>query len=107
MLNWSAACVVLALVPAASSCTAAAPATHTVTVENMAFNPASLTVKRGDRIVWVNKDLFPHTATAARKGFDSGEIAAQSSWTYVADGSGEYAYLCSYHPTMKATLVVR
>ena len=81
--------------------------THTVTVENMQFSPASLTVSPGDRIVWVNQDLFPHTATADSKAFDSRDIAAGASWTYVAVRSGEYAYSCTFHPTMKGRLVVR
>jgi plastocyanin len=79
---------------------------HTVTIENMQFNPQELTVHHGDRIVWVNKDLFPHTATAA-KVFDSGSIAANGSWSYVAAKSGEYAYGCTFHPTMKAKLTVQ
>jgi plastocyanin len=79
---------------------------HTVTIENMQFNPQELTVHQGDRIVWVNKDLFPHTATAA-KVFDSGSIAANGSWSYVAAKSGEYAYGCTFHPTMKAKLTVQ
>jgi plastocyanin len=77
---------------------------HTVTIENMQFNPPALTVHQGDRIVWVNKDLFTHTATAP-KVFDSGSIAAGASWTYVADKSGEYAYGCTFHPTMKAKII--
>jgi plastocyanin len=85
----------------------AAPKTYTVTVENLVFNPPSLTVRRADRIVWVNKDLFPHTVTAASKAFDSRSIAANASWTYVADKPGEYAYSCTFHPTMKGKLIVR
>lgn len=49
--------------------------THIVTIEGLRFNPPSLTVDRGDRIVWVNKDLFPHTVTAEGKDFDSHDIA--------------------------------
>ena len=79
---------------------------HTVTIEGMQFNPQELIVHQGDRIVWVNKDLFPHTATAA-KVFDSGSIAANGSWSYVATKSGEYAYGCTFHPTMKAKLTVQ
>ncbi len=85
----------------------AAPKMHVVTVENMQFSPQSLTVGRADRIVWVNKDLFPHTATADSKVFDSREIAPQASWTYVADKAGEYPYSCAYHPTMKGKITVR
>ena len=80
---------------------------HTVIIENMQFNPAELHVHRGERIVWVNKDLFPHTVTATSHAFDSGSIAADSSWTYVPGKAGEYAYGCTFHPTMKAILKVQ
>jgi len=36
-----------------------APQPHVVTIENMKFEPATLKVKRGDVVVWSNKDLFP------------------------------------------------
>jgi plastocyanin len=85
----------------------ARPATVSVTIENMQFSPAALSVHRGDRIVWVNKDLFPHTVTATHKAFDSGSIEAGGSWTYEAGKSGEFSYGCTYHPTMKGSLKVQ
>lgn len=90
-----------------ASATAGPAKTHTVTIENMQFNPQELIVHRGDRIVWVNKDLFPHTVTAAKKSFDSGSIAANASWRYVAAKSGDYDYGCTFHPTMKGKITVR
>jgi len=99
-----------ALVALAVSCVAAgmpaAPVQHTVVVEGMAFVPATLHVKRGDRVVWVNKDLVPHTATAKGRAFDSGRIDSAASWSYVAAQPGTIEYDCAYHPTMTATLVV-
>ena len=83
------------------------PTLHTVTIEGLQFNPATLTVHRGDRIVWVNKDPLPHTVTAASKVFDSGSIAANASWSYIAKTAGEYAYGCTFHPTMKAKVTVQ
>lgn len=80
---------------------------HSVTIENMQFSPATLLVHRGERIVWVNKDLFPHTVTADNKTFDSGSIAVGSSWTYVAKDVGEFSYGCTFHPTMKGSLKVQ
>lgn len=80
-------------------------ATHTVSIESMQFGSDELSVKRGDRIVWVNKDLFPHTVTG--KAFDSGDIPVGESWTYVAAAPGRYTYTCTYHPTMKGTLIVQ
>ena len=44
---------------------------HTVTIDGASFSPADLTVKAGDTIVWVNKDLLAHTATAKGGAFDS------------------------------------
>jgi plastocyanin len=73
----------------------------------MQFKPAALTVHRGDRITWVNKDLFPHTTTGPRGTFDSTSIPAGASWSFVAAEAGTFAYTCAFHPTMKATLTVR
>ena len=84
----------------------AGPQTHTIAIEGMRFNPETLTVHRGDRIVWHNKDLVPHTATAVG-AFDSKSIAANEAWTYVAHQTGMLAYTCSFHPTMKGTLKVQ
>jgi plastocyanin len=78
---------------------------HTVTIENMQFSPQTLAVKRGDRVVWVNKDLFPHTVTAA-KVFDSRSLPPNASWSYVAAKPGRYDYVCTLHPMMKGVLVV-
>lgn len=85
----------------------AAPAeTHTVTIEGMKFVPATLAVKKGDRIVWNNKDVVPHTATA-KEAFDSRSIAPGASWSHVAEKPGRHEVLCTFHPGMKATLVVQ
>lgn len=79
--------------------------THKVVMKATAYSPISLKVKVGDRIVWVNEDPFPHTATA-QGVFDSGSIAAGESWTYVAKQRGTHAYVCLFHPNMKGTLEV-
>jgi plastocyanin len=81
--------------------------THVIVIESMRFNPPSLTVKRGDRVVWENRDLFSHTATSKAGAFDSEDLAAHASWAYVADKEGDYPYHCAYHPTMTGRLVVR
>jgi len=73
----------------------------------MQFQPSELTAHPGERIVWVNKDLFPHTVTAVGKAFDSGAIAANASWSYTPSKKGEYAYGCSLHPTMKGMIKVQ
>jgi plastocyanin len=81
--------------------------THTVTIEGMRFQPEVLTVAPGDTVVWVNKDLVPHTATSKTGGFDSKDIQADKSWRYAIQTTGEFAYICTFHPTMKAMLRVK
>lgn len=100
------AALLAALLTAPLAATAPAfAATHTVTIEGMRFVPETLTVQRGDEVVWVNRDLVPHTATGP--GFDSRSIAAGARWTMRATKPGTHPYVCTFHPTMKATLVVR
>jgi plastocyanin len=85
---------------------ALAATTHTVAMDGTRFVPETITVKRGDRVVWMNKDPFPHTATA-HGTFDSGSVAPGHSWSYSAREPGEFAYVCTLHPGMKGTLIVR
>jgi plastocyanin len=97
----------LACAGPASPAAAHRPATHTVMMDGTRFEPEVLTVNAGDLIVWVNKDPFPHTATSKAGGFDSESIAPDESWRYRPEKKGEFAYVCSFHPTMKGTLRVK
>jgi plastocyanin len=83
----------------------AAAATHTVKIEGMKFVPETVTVKKGDKVVWQNNDMVPHTATA-KGSFDSGSIATGKSWSHAMTKAGRYDYICTFHPGMKATVVV-
>jgi plastocyanin len=86
---------------------AAASKTFVVTMQITGFEPQMLTVAPGDRVTWVNKDLFPHTATADDKAFDSRNIAPSGTWTFVAGKPGIHAYICTFHPTMKGSIKVQ
>lgn len=86
---------------------AAKPAVHTVTIDATSFKPGRLTIRPGDTVEWINKDLIPHTATASGKpGFDSGVIATAKSWRRTFKAVGELPYVCSFHPSMKGTIRV-
>ena len=82
--------------------------THTVTIDGTRFNPATLTIKPGDSVVWVNKDIVAHTATSAGpRGFESGMLETGKSWKRRFTAKGDFPYACRYHPTMTARLVVQ
>jgi plastocyanin len=111
-----------AATPAETTTTAAAAATLTIpmgsaTPGNPAYEPASLTVKKGDVIDVVNKDTSPHTVTSgtgledpnAGQMFDTSIITpAASAQLATADlEAGEYDYHCSVHPFMTGKLIVQ
>ena len=81
--------------------------THVVKVSGLGFQPATLTVHSGDRVTWLNDDLIVHTVTAADHGFDSGDLPAGKSWTFVARKRGTFRYACRYHANMTGTLIVQ
>ena len=104
---WAVAATVIVCVIGITADERPKPKTHAVTMENMRFQPETLTVTRGDTIVWVNKDLVPHTATSKAGGFDSEVIQAEEFWRFTVRKKGDFAYVCTFHPTMTAMLRVK
>jgi plastocyanin len=83
----------------------ATPTTYTVAIRHMAFQPQTLTLKKGDTVVFINQDLVAHDVTEqSRKAWSSAPLPASRSWRMVATKSA--AYYCSLHPVMKGKLVV-
>lgn len=97
------------LVLAAISCDPAPryPALHRVTIHSFLYDPAASTIVAGDTVLWVNRDIVPHTATDSLRTWDSGEIAPGDSARVVFATAGHFQYTCSYHPSMRASLLIR
>jgi plastocyanin len=87
--------------------TAAASPAAVVHIKNFAYAPATVTVKTGDTVQFVNDDSTPHTVTASDKSFDSGNMNQNQTWNYAFAKAGTYAYICAYHPYMKGSVVVK
>jgi plastocyanin len=83
------------------------PSTHVVAIDGVQFEPQVLEARVGDTIVWINRDPFPHTATAEDKQFDSGEIAPGRTWKFTVRRAGVFPYVCKLHPNMRGTLRVQ
>lgn len=95
----------LALSLAAAPATAA-PATHTVVMDKMRFGPLPPSLKAGDTILWINRDLFRHTATAGDRSFNL-DLPPRTSGRTVVKRKGAIPFFCRYHPGMKGVLVSR
>jgi len=80
-----------------------APVTHHVEISNFAFIPESIDVAKGDRIVWTNKDSFPHNIVDT----DSQEILSQTlnkgdEFSYIVEQVMNYE--CGFHPSMRGII---
>ena len=84
---------------------AAAPRSHVVLIDAMKFGAMPASVRAGDRITWVNKDMFRHTATAKDKSFDI-DLPPGASKSMVVGKAGTIMVICRYHPGMRAVLKV-
>ena len=79
---------------------------------NECYIPASVTVNKGDTIVWSNDDTAAHTVTSGTPTdgpdgvFDSGLLMVGTTFEIVADTSGTYDYFCMVHPWMVGQITV-
>jgi plastocyanin len=84
---------------------------------NPSYDPATLTVKKGDKITVTNKDSLPHTVTSgtgptdpnSAKQFDTSilEVGATADIETTNINPGEYPFYCTVHPYMTGKLVVQ
>ena len=64
------AAALAAAITAAPVSPAAGADRHVFEIVKFKFVPAQLQVAAGDTIVWVNKDIVPHTITSTDKSWD-------------------------------------
>ena len=83
--------------------------TKKVLIKNFRFSPAKITIKRGTRVVWINKDSAAHTATATNKprSFDSGRLVQGERFSHTFRRAGKKPYYCELHPDMRGRIIVR
>jgi plastocyanin len=85
----------------------ASSAHSTIEISNFAFHvPPS--VKTGATVTVTNADSVAHTVTASGAGGFNVNVPANGKATFTApQKAGRYAFVCSIHSTMHATLVVK
>jgi plastocyanin len=108
-LGLIAAVLALSIVPAAADRRHRLPRrakTVRVEIDDFAYRPPTLRIRRGTRVVFANRDRVPHTAT--RRGrFDTGRIRPRRSAAVRFKRRGVYRYICTIHPFMRGKIVVR
>jgi plastocyanin len=81
------------------------PAEHVIVLQGMRFGTLPANLKAGDTILWVNRDVVPHTATARDRSFDVTLQPRQSARVTVRR-AGNIAFYCRFHPAMQGILRV-
>jgi len=77
-----------------------------VSIQDFAFSPPSLDVAAGTEVTVTNRDEAKHTLTADDDSFDTGELTTGQSGSITVQGSGEIAFHCEIHTSMKGTFRV-
>lgn len=89
------------------------PAAGDVTAEikDFAFTPTTITVKKGAKVTWTNKDTVQHNVisddNSQSKGLSSELLAQGESYSFTFTEAGTYSYHCGPHPSMTGTVVVK
>ncbi len=88
----------------------AGPSGATVNIKSFAFGPATVTISKGQSVVFTNSDGTTHTVSSGvapnKDGKFDKEIANGSEATISFDSTGTFTYFCNIHQTMKGTVIV-
>jgi amicyanin len=78
-----------------------------VLITGMQYKAATHKIKVGEKVVWRNADAMPHTVTSTDGGpLNSGQLGKGGKYSFTFKEPGTYSYYCSYHPSMKGTVIV-
>ncbi|MGW1200929.1 cupredoxin domain-containing protein [Streptomyces sp. NPDC002536] len=83
----------------------AATANH-VTIAGFAYSPSTLTVTKGTTVTWTNNDSAPHTVTGSG-GLNSPTLSRGGTYSFKFNSAGTFNYICTIHPYMHGTVVVK
>lgn len=82
--------------------------TYNISIENFAFDQKTITINKGDTIVWKNIDKAPHQVEGATFKDLKGPIMGYGlTYSFTFNDAGTYDYFCTIHPMMKATVIVK
>lgn len=92
--------------PALPLAARAAGSVHHVDIRGFAFEPEEIAVEIGDRIVFTNHDIAPHTATARDVSWDTGTLEAGEHTELTVTEAWTSDFFCVHHPAMEARLLI-
>ncbi len=80
-------------------------ATHSVSLQNLQYNPATLTVNVGDSVTWTNNDTVTHSVTGGP--LNSPDLNPGATYSVAFSSPITIDYHCRFHPDMVGRLIVQ
>lgn len=81
--------------------------TDKVAIQNMAFGPAVISVKKGTKVTWTNQDSTSHTVTSdSGTTMNSQSLSNGDTYSVTFDTVGTFTYHCKFHSNMTGTVTV-
>lgn len=78
-----------------------------VTIDNFVFTPPTLTVPKGTKVTWTNRDDIPHLVVCPAAKIHSPALDTGDAYSFTFAQAGTFSYYCGMHPTMKGSVVVK
>lgn len=81
---------------------------NSIAIINFAFSPPTLTINKGDTVVWTNQDSASHRILSdSGTEIDSVVLSTGATYTHTFNSAGTFDYHCSIHTSMKGRIVVQ
>lgn len=80
------------------------PVTHSIDIRNYTFVPSTLTIKKGDIVIWRNYDSMGHNVVGGE--LNSSILQTGMTFTHTFNNTGTIDYICTIHPSMKGKIIV-
>ncbi|HIH92138.1 TPA: cupredoxin family copper-binding protein [Candidatus Woesearchaeota archaeon] len=78
-----------------------------VDISGFAFSPGTITIQKGTRVVWTNKDAAPHSVISdTGNELASDAVSQGGSYAHTFNEPGTHEYHCGVHPSMKGKVIV-
>jgi plastocyanin len=79
-----------------------------IKMQNIQFDPKSVTVKVGQKVKWVNADGVAHDVVSqSGETIKSSTFGHGGTFEFTPKKAGEIKYVCTIHPGMDGTLTVQ
>ncbi|MEK6918709.1 MAG: cupredoxin family copper-binding protein [Nanoarchaeota archaeon] len=79
-----------------------------IVIGGQKYLPQTLTINKGETIVWVNDDSMQHTVTSdSGSELNSGTIGLGQKYSHTFENAGTYEYHCEFHSSMKGKIIVQ